>query len=465
MTSHHWPLTTDIDTAPNTRTAGTFGRNIASLDPLRIRRTATDPSALIGPTARSYRPAPRYHSGPRRNAALFDTRPIETTEVSKDEDEDDPVVHAAFRKQDRHNATIRLPAGFDPFDKASDKAQFDKIAKDTGCRLVPHPVDDSVGVLIWGTQTQCDTAKDQLRSWSIARGKAIKTKAARFGYVHKFNQVKDDWLCEKAKQDELRKKFRTDCDITAFKKKKYSHAIILEYKHCDWMNDGILGRFMEALDPIRMDNLCHITYMPNIQIAGIRHGFFLCGTRKELMDRAVDRLKNLDQQIISRSIEVPQFFLFKPVATSLNYSTHAIKRKVYSPPQLFGQKVVRERDDENIQVMLLATASCRKSKSDLLLAEEKEERSISNLASGAILLGNRHINFLNIQYIDVWLTTMLERVRCWQGYLEMRIQIGTCAFTNFPTVKEYSLRDFEEVIQTRNTDADATGIEAYITTE
>lgn len=395
---------------------------------------------------------------------------IETPAV---EDEDNALIHTEFRQEKAPDATFRFPQGFDAFKSASDDAKFDDIAKTTGCTLTPEAVGgDTYGVKIYGNKNQCELAKGQLRAWSIARDRAIHTKAVSFPNVRGFNEVKEDSVRSKAAAAERRKKYRADCDTTAFENKRFAHAILLEYKRCDWMDDDkILGVFMEALDPIRMDNKCHITYMSELPIPdkdnekGFRtgQGFFLCGNKKHLMEQAVERLKNLDKQVIGRKIEAPELFLVKPILLPLDYNAHVIERKPYLRPQLFGRKVNSDIDDKNFQTMHLKDVSGLET--DFLSTQKVNVRSIAELDTGAILMGSRHIANLNIEYIDMWLMAMLERLRYWQGYLEMRVSIGTCAFVDFPKAQEYSIYELEEMVESRNSDPDSKGLKACLTTE
>ncbi|QDS74345.1 hypothetical protein FKW77_004620 [Venturia effusa] len=403
-----------------------------------------------------------------RNAPSRARRPAKEIITNPDvEDENHTLTHAAFREEKRPDATFRFPQGFDAFKNPSDNAMIEQIASRTGSNLVPEAVGDTMGVKIFGNRDQCEDARSQLRAWSSARDRAVRTRTVAFPTVGGYNEVKEGHARDKAAIAESRKKYRADCDTTAFESKKFAHAIILEYKRCDWMDGKILGTFMEALDPIRMDHRCHITYMDNLPVPDAENGnkegyrtgqgFFLCGNKKHLMDAAVERLKNLDKQINARNIEAPQFFLVKPVAYPLDYNAYVIDHRMYETPQLFGRKSVRT---DHI-MHLKAASTCA---ADFLPPTESSVRSISELDSGAIRMGSRHLASLNIQYIDIWLTAMLERLRCWQGYLEMRILIGTCAFEIYvKNVHEYSLRDFEEMVEQRN--AEAEGIDAFMTTE
>lgn len=413
---------------------------------------------------------PRNRRTAHRGAPAQPPAIIATPEVF---DEDNTLIHRAFQEQDPPDATFRFPLGFDAFKNASDEAKFDAIRKETGCQLIPEAVNDTMGVKIFGTRDQCEDAKGRLRAWSSARAKAIHTKTVAFPSVGGFNEVKEDLAFRKAATAERRKKYRADCDTTAFEGKRFNHAIVLEYKHCDWMNGNILGTYMEALDPIRMDKKCHITWIPNLPIADVENGnekgvrigqgFFICGNKKDLMDQAVERLKNLDKQIVGRSIEAPEFFLVKPIPLPLDYNAHVIERKKYFRPQLFGLKVNSDIDEKNFQTMHLKDVSG--TEPDFLSTQKGDVRSIAELATGAILMGNSRVTSLNIQYIDMWLMTMLEQARYWQGYLEMRISIGTCAFGTWKSAKEYSLREFEETVEERNSEPDAKGLKAYMTIE
>ncbi|KAE9961847.1 hypothetical protein BLS_001259 [Venturia inaequalis] len=370
----------------------------------------------------------------------------------------------AFYEQKAPDATFRFPHGFDAFRNASDTAKFDAIAQATGCKLIPEAVHGAMGVKIYGTRDQFADAIGQLRAWSLARDKAINRKTSAFPHIGPYNAIKDDTALRKAKSAERRKRFCADPE--AIDRKKFNHAIILEYKRCEWMdNDKILGAFMEALDPIRMHHKCHIIYMKALPIPDLENGdkdgcrigqgFFLCGKKKELMEQAVERLKNLDKQITGHQIEAPEFFLVKPVAFPLDYNAHAIQRKAYQANS--------DIDEKNFQTMHLKNVSG--SKPHFLSTQEADIRSVAELDVGAILMGNRHTTSLNIQYIDMWLTAMLERLHCWQGYLEMRVSVGTCAFKKFPTAREFSLHEFEEMVEDRNSDADSDGLEAFMTTE
>lgn len=389
-------------------------------------------------------------------------------------DEDNTLVHKAFQEQDPPDATFRFPLGFDAFKNAADEAKFDAIRKETGCKLTPEAVmGDTMGVQILGTRDQCEDAKGKLRAWSSARAKAMHTKTVAFPSVGGFNEAKEDLALRKAAAAERRKKYRADCDTTAFEGKRFNHAIVLEYKRCDWMDSKILGTYMEALDPIRMDKKCHITWISDLPIADVENGtekgvrigqgFFICGNNKDLMDQAVERLQNLDKQIIGRNIEALESFLVKPIPLPLDYNAHVIERKKYFRPQLFELKVNSDIDDKNIQTMHLKDVSG--TEPDFLSAQKGGLRSIAELDTGAILMGNRHVTSLNIQYIDMWLMTMLEQARYWQGYLEMRISIGTCAFQTWKSAKECSLYELEEMVEERNSEPNAKSLKAYMTTE
>lgn len=374
----------------------------------------------------------------------------------------------AFREQKAPDATFRFPHGFDAFKNVSDTAEFEAIAKATGCKLTPEAVRDTMGVKIFGNRNQCADAIGQLRAWSYARDKAIR-KTVAFPHVNSYNPTKDELALRKAAFAERRKNFRADPDTRAISGKSFKHASVLKYQRCDWMNDTkILGSFMEALDPIRMDSQCHIIYMTELPVLGVEYGgaadgsrlgqgFFLCGNNRELINQAVGRLNNLDKQINGRKIEAPEHFLVKPVAFPLDYNAHVIKHQTYPAPRLYGR--ISARDDHIMQLKKVSGFE-----PDFLPAERSDIHSLAELDTGSILMGNKNLTSLNIQYIDVWLTTMLERLHCWQGYLKMRILIGTCAFETYRCDEnEHGLHDFEDMVEERNAEGD--GIQGYMTTE
>ncbi|TLD34421.1 hypothetical protein E2P81_ATG04586 [Venturia nashicola] len=407
---------------------------------------------------------------PRAGPPLARKATIKTQEV----EEDDTLVHKAFREQKAPDATFRFPHGFDAFKTAWDAEKFDAISKASGCKLTPEAVGDTMGVKLYGNRSQCADAASQLRAWSFARDKAVRKKTFGLPNVHSYNPTKDDSTLRKAATIDRGKKFLGDPDAMALEGKKFKYAITLEYKLCEWMvDDKILGVYMEALDPIRIESQCHIVYMNKLPIPdtengdknGFRlgEGFFLCGNDRQLIDLAVQRLMNVDMQINARKIDAPQLFLVKPLTLPLNRNAHAIERKKYLRPQLFGHKVYSDIDEKNFQSMHLRDVSGNRS--DSISIQKANVRSIKDLDTGAILMGSRHTTSLNIQYIDMWLTAMLERLHCWKGYLEMRVSVGTCAFKTFPTAQRYSLDEFEHMVEERNSDAASNGLEAYMTTE
>jgi hypothetical protein len=443
--------------------AGGSGRSAASNTSTLIRNSPR-PSKPQTDLTRPRRVAPTNFAAPiDAEKQPFEDRPLPTFAVDRD-----TAARAAFRKNENPRTSYRLPRGFDPFNDASDGDIFDNIAKSTGTHFVPQQLDsndNTISVIMWGTKEQCDAAKNQLRKWSTVRAKSLATKWAT---IHGYIQVREDRFSEKRRKEERRKTFRAMKDTSVLSDQKFSFAIILKFKQPDWMlEENFLGPNMEALDPIRMDKRCHITYLQDItreDIGKIGQGFFLCGNHKELMDEAVDRLMNIDRQVVASQLQPLPFFLLKPVFHPLNYSAHVIRISEYLMPRLFGTPdVVPERQ----KVMIIKPALS--SQAEFLPVRKSQICSISKLDSGAVMMGSRHANRLNIQYIDVWLSTMLEHLVCWQGFMEMRICVGTCSFTQWKTVhkkaQEYGLAEFEDMLQERHADADATGMEAYATTE
>jgi hypothetical protein len=181
------------------------------------------------------------------------------------------------------------------------------------------------------------------------------------------------------------------------------------------------------------------------------------------MDSAVQRLQNIERQIISRRLERHLYFLVKPVPLPLDYSAHTISHNDYAKLGYLGDKHGEEESAGIIMTMEPAQSS---RDPEFLNKTAEATWSIDEIdSSGAVWLGACYASRLNMQYLDLWLTSMLDHLAYFNGSLKMRAQLGTCVFTKYKRAEnaEYSLAAFEDLLLERNVQENE--LEAYATTE
>jgi hypothetical protein len=70
-------------------------------------------------------------------------------------------------------------------------------------------------------------------------------------------------LHKKLQRENRRQKFRKHLNENEIAEKKFGHSIVVPWSE-DWRVEDSLGQQLEALDEIRMDGLCYITFMRKV---------------------------------------------------------------------------------------------------------------------------------------------------------------------------------------------------------
>jgi len=375
----------------------------------------------------------------------------------------DNKAQTAWREGRAPDAAFRLPRGFDPFEQSMASNQLEVISASTQTHLYPKqirggPATRGIEILIWGEIAQCAAAKTEIQIW--VQNHAAKRRARdRLDKIPAYLSDKTEAETSKALDVEARRqKYRQSLPSG----KRFKFVVLITWADTDWSLEEVLGKQLEGLDPIRMDCFCYIKHLrTNENITGgpcLR----LVGNREKKLQRAVERLKGVDKQLIARQFEHHQYFLVKPLPPPLDYSRYCIRHQKYNAPAYLSSGLAPENESDSM-AMVLETKQSQQSK--FLPHDEENVWSIENMEPGSIHVGARNMKHLNEQYFGLWTTSTLEYLPYFNGYLKMRASLGTCVFTNYMRAKNgiYDLDAFEEMLESKNTQDNE--LQAYFTSE
>ncbi|KIW06816.1 uncharacterized protein PV09_02496 [Verruconis gallopava] len=368
----------------------------------------------------------------------------------------------AWREGKPADSRYDLPNGFDPASSVGVLEMFRYIEDATNTRLQLQKcknfaVSKVYNVKIWGgTPENVRQALSQLRNYFAQKSGQDKKPA-------KFSKIESDrgWerhlaLHKKMQRDEKRDKFRKKLTENEIAEKRFQYSLVVPWREEHWRIEDVLGQQLEAIDEVRMDGLCYITFSRILNEAN----FVLLGNHREKMLRAAERLQTIPYCVASHALSPSQLFLFKPVKVPFDYSAFVIKQVDYFKPKylLIRQEGSSSKEEEK-QGKFLLLQPTGVSHEEFLTDEVSAVSSLEDLeVLGPIWLGIQRTAEINAQYLHRWTTAALKHLTIYRGYLQMQVTVGKCVFRRHrhdselkPSVVEDMLLDANN--QDRNLDA------------
>jgi hypothetical protein len=381
----------------------------------------------------------------------------------------DNEAQRSWRKRNTPSEAVRLPRGFDPFEIAAgcSTQRLQSIVYKTQAHIVPKQVDGVKGALefqIWGSPSQCAAAVHEIKAWveeQVPKRSTTRRSKESFPRTQTYIEGKQPEILKKLKIEERRQKYRQQRPSGG---NSFVSVYVLKWGATDWSLEDVLGPSLEALDPIRMDCLCHIDILrTNSNIAG-EPCFIIAGNKEKRVKIAVERLQNIDKHIIAHKFEHSKFFLVKPTDLSaVDNNRHSIQLQEYFKPMYLFKK--DHIEDQMVSGITMALNREKSGKNNHLNKDELFPWSIEDTEFGSVSFGAKHGKHHIQQYLDLWLTSTLEYLPYFSGYLKMRASLGACVFTNYKKAENgiYDLQTFEEMLGERNTQENE--MDAYFTNE
>jgi hypothetical protein len=175
------------------------------------------------------------------------TKPLPNLNIDSDNE-----ARAAFRGGDDSLREVRLPPGFDPFEKAFDSHQLEIIEKETGTFTLARQGknDRAITIKIWGEAAACAIAQQRLSQWAQAQHRTNNQRWSKIGVYKGWD--KEQTHQKRLEREEKRQRYRQKANGPLISVKRFAFCIVLKFNETDWKLEDILGPQMEALDPIRM---------------------------------------------------------------------------------------------------------------------------------------------------------------------------------------------------------------------
>jgi hypothetical protein len=344
----------------------------------------------------------------------------------------DSDASKAWRSGRRHDAEHDFPSGYNPGDDTGAFQCLIFIQAITGTHFqlykrTPGADSNMWAVKIWGTSPQILAAKSELATLLIDSN-AGANRYRKFGKVTRNRGWEYEEAMHKKLQREVkRQKYRKNLSGREIREKKFACSIIVPWSEKDLRVEDFLGHQLEAIDEIRMDGQCYVTFERNKN----ESVFVLLGDDHDKMAKAAARIQAIPARMFSHSLEPAQLFLLKPVSLPFDYSAFKVRQLDHYHPA-YAVPTQKSSANEEIAGKTLALRSSCIREGDFLDDGFAETSSIDDIEDhGAVWFGNKHTAPINQQYLHLWVTTALKHLTFYKGFVRMEINIGTCVLQRY----------------------------------
>lgn len=386
---------------------------------------------------------------------------------------DEPDAHGVsqWRANNLPSLTYELPKNFDP--RAPNKEiivsragrvfpMFDYVAAKTGTHIVPVVQMKAYGKTvahIWGTTEAAREAVNWI-DWWICGSFPSKRRQKTFPTLPTLTPD-EVWNIEReAKQEAYRQRFRQAVPDGMV----FAYAMHVKLPHTSWSLKDILGSNFEALDTIRMECLCYVTYIPHSPEPQIQDTFQVLGNNETRVRRACQRLYGIVYQQDARQLGRPQWWMVKQCKSTAMRQLVRLEHYQGPLPISSNQNVASPDHHSGI----VSTAVGPTMAGDFLPIKDLNERTSSSekKSTGTVRIGSTGVNENNLQNTEATVMTTLRILAYYRGHLRMRASLGQCIFTRYPALKgkgklDYSLDDFETLLHERN--SEDSSLEGHVT--
>ncbi|KAK3078304.1 hypothetical protein LTS18_007925, partial [Coniosporium uncinatum] len=354
----------------------------------------------------------------------------------------------AFRKHDEPNRTFRLPINFNPLEASRSKnarnrvtsfPALEQISGLTQAHLVLRRAGGRDQILIWGSTTEVDHAVQLLKDWISS---TLPPEQARdFAKIPSPTASQSKKLASKVKRDAVRQKYRCDPKPSD----GFGHIVCLLWpEDTGWKVEEALGRKVEALDPIRMDSLCHIRYVSHLNVPDIGPCFQFMGNDLEKITKAVERVQNIELQIAARRYNYPSWHIIKP-----------------TKPTALRMDIVLKSYDATTTTSLAPTDDTSPGMTPSFSGKELDDADLMDRAfqfeaaePDETYAGGVQAEALNLRTLGAITSTTLKILQGYRGPMQMRARLGCYVLNNYRKTPsgQMPLDEFEEMVNGANAD-------------
>jgi len=162
------------------------------------------------------------------------------------------------------------------------------------------------------------------------------------------------------------------------------------------------------------------------------------------MKRAVQRMQNIDSQVLARRLTPYTFYLVKPFP--IDQLRNTIQGFRYSEP------IPLERNEKGKEPGITMILSGQLLSKDERAVYNRFVWSLADIEPGTVLIGNHCTLRINAMYANLWTEIILDKLKYFNGFLQMRVRIGTAIFTKYRNSQgdESRLERFKEDLEDRN---------------
>ncbi|KAF1989502.1 hypothetical protein K402DRAFT_402127 [Aulographum hederae CBS 113979] len=351
--------------------------------------------------------------------------------------EDKPVAHR-----------IRLPPGFNPLARRNGGRQdrdlsispsLDQIAVASGAHLILRRCGDREVVYIWGDPATEAHATYLIKDWIRL---AVPNES-----VGEFSKVAGAFSREKMR---LEKRIELEGKRQRYLQDPQPGQPFCKLINLKWPESTIrklLGKNLEALDPIRMDCFCYIRFVSKLSTPPNGPCFQFMGKYPPLVDKACQRVQNIQKQIKSRTFDHQTWYLIK------SSKQDALREKIALLPFTSSTSEYepdQKKEKEAVKRVTLVFNGNKLNDTHFM----ERNYMIHGAEAGTTYAGDGRAASNNINtMLGVALPT-LRILQNYRGPLQMRAHIGTFVLKNYRVSEEnqYSLAQLEEMFNEGNID-------------
>jgi hypothetical protein len=355
----------------------------------------------------------------------------------------------AWRANKPPDGYYDLPSGFNPDQNVGSYESFKFIEATTKAHINlkkrKNEAHSNVYVAeIWGTPEQVKHARNSIFDYisnSDARGHKVWARV-----TNNYGRNNDAKLHKRLQHEQKRQRFCKKVSESEITAGKYAFSIALPWNEKNWRPEQALGDQLEALDEIRMDSLCYIHL--SRQSKGTT--FVLLGNDHDRLAEAAKRLQQIPARVASYTLSPTQFFLLKSLPQPFDYSAFKVEQVNYTRP-VYLIDAHRKSADEGVAGKYLKLVPSGVAEGQWLHDDHATISSLHNIDdNGAVWMGSRHIETLNAQYLNLWVTEALKHLNVYKGFIEMHVEIGTCVFERYKRAAQLDADVMEDLLLEAN---------------
>lgn len=322
---------------------------------------------------------------------------------------------AAWREGAKPTLIHRFPKNFDPmvFDNPSNKYdRLQGIAEETRTYIIRRKAHD---LAIWGSVKDADKAISLINAWVEEYDLPKAGPSADWAKISSPTPEAQQRLHKKIEREIRRNAWRRPPGMDA--KYEFQYRILWNPTGTPWRLEDYLGQNLEALDPIRMDCRCHIVFARDKD----EPFFALVGDNEDKMQVAVERMQNIQRQVLARQLNEYSFYLVKP------FPSNRLRRIIRYQPYIESGNLQTGSKGKEVGVTMSLCG-------DFLSDKERTDYDgfpVDTPRTGTVLLGTPRAKSVNVFHANIWIMKLLENLKYFNGFLQMRVKMGTPIFIDY----------------------------------